>query len=193
MTEITTQESMGPAFGQEAGDPQAQPLPTGALDVLGTLFDMPTAVDERGLPVGEPVALPGWHVNSPWPITGWDAWRVNPSQPRRVFGGEQTVHYTFADEAAFLKALDGADLSEPAPAPDPKMVGIEFAGVRCSATQTDQNGLVAVITAYQLAKANFQPTVFQFANGNSLNITKDNIMQFVTVWMPFRQSFFKAA
>ncbi len=78
----------------------------------------------------------------------------------------------------------------PAPPPDPKMVGIEFQGVMCSATLYDQNGLLAILAAYQLQNAAFQPTRFEFANGNSLVITKDNIQAFIAVWMPFRQSFF---
>lgn len=78
----------------------------------------------------------------------------------------------------------------PAPPPNPKMVGIEFQGVMCSATRDDQNGLVAVLTDYQLETATFQPTRFEFANGNSLVITKDNIQAFIAVWKPFRKSFF---
>jgi hypothetical protein len=76
------------------------------------------------------------------------------------------------------------------PQPDPKLVGIEFEGVMCSASMYDQNGLLAILAAYQLQGANFQPTSFEFANGNSLVITKDNIQAFIAVWMPFRQSFF---
>jgi hypothetical protein len=74
-----------------------------------------------------------------------------------------------------------------------KLEGIEFDGVMCSATMEDQNGLVAVITAYQLTNAmggTFSPTVFSFANDNFLTITAENIMPFVSTWMPFRQSFF---
>jgi len=51
------------------------------------------------------------------------------------------------------------------PQPDPKLVGIEFQGVMCSATLYDQNGLLAILTAYQLQGAAFQPTRFEFANG----------------------------
>ena len=76
------------------------------------------------------------------------------------------------------------------PKPDPKLVGIEFEGVMCSATKSDQDGLVAVLVAYQLQGANFQPTKFEFANGNSLVITRENIQSFISIWMPFRQSFF---
>jgi hypothetical protein len=86
-------------------------------------------------------------------------------------------------EANAIRAAD-------APEPDPKLVGIEFEGVMCSATMYDQNGLLAVLTAYQLQGANFQPTRFEFANRNSLVITKDNIQAFIATWMPFRQSFF---
>lgn len=81
--------------------------------------------------------------------------------------------------------------ADPPPALDPKRVGIAFQGVMCSAMGDDQNGLVAVIVAYQIQKAAFQPTKFYFANGNTLTLTAQNIEQFTAVWMPFRQSFFK--
>jgi hypothetical protein len=81
--------------------------------------------------------------------------------------------------------------SDPPPPPDPKMVGIEFEGVMCSATRDDQNGLVAVIIAHQLQKTSFQPTEFKFVNGNRLLMTYENLPKFLAVWMPFRQSFFK--
>ncbi len=80
--------------------------------------------------------------------------------------------------------------ADPPPEPDPKLVGIEFDGVMCSATRDDQNGLVAVIIAYQMQGENFQPTEFYFANGNTLVLEAQNIEQFMAVWMPFRQSFF---
>ncbi len=81
--------------------------------------------------------------------------------------------------------------ADPPPAPDPKITGIEFDGVMCSATRDDQNGLVAVLVAYQIQKTAFQPTEFYFANGNNLVLTAQNIEPFTAVWMPFRQSFFK--
>lgn len=80
---------------------------TGALDVIGTLY-------QPGTP---PTALAGWHVNAPKAIGGWDAWRVTPQTPRRVFAGGETVCYTFADEPQFLAALAGADVSPPKPVP----------------------------------------------------------------------------
>lgn len=79
------------------------------------------------------------------------------------------------------------------PQPDPKLVGVLFEGVMCSATRDDQNGLVAVLTAYQLQGANFKPTKFYFENGNTLILTKDNLQAFIAVWMPFRQSFYEAS
>lgn len=79
---------------------------TGPLDVIGKLFTQPTDTT----PAAE---LPGWHVNAPWPIAGWDTYKVTPTTPRRVFGGQETVFYTFGAEADFLLALEAADLSPP--------------------------------------------------------------------------------
>lgn len=79
----------------------------------------------------------------------------------------------------------------PAPTPvDPKLVGIEFDGVMCSATAEDQAGLTAVLLAIQLQGDAFPPTRFDFANGNTLVITRANYQAFAAVWLPFRQSFF---
>jgi hypothetical protein len=75
---------------------------------------------------------------------------------------------------------------------DNKLIGVEFEGVMCSATRDDQNGLIAVITAWQLSQTAFKSVTFYFDNGNKLVITKDNIQAFIAVWMPFRQSFFEA-
>lgn len=81
--------------------------------------------------------------------------------------------------------------ADPPPPPDPKMVGVAFNGVMCSATKDDQNGLVAVLLAYQLQGQNFVPTEFLFSNGSKLVLTAQNMQSFIAVWMPFRQSFFK--
>ena len=77
-----------------------------------------------------------------------------------------------------------------APPPDPRMVGVEFEGVMCSATAEDQNGLVAVLTNIQIEGAEFKPTRFYFANGNTLVISLANYQALRSVWLPFRQSFF---
>jgi len=77
----------------------------GSLDVIGKLFTQPET--------GPSVELPGWHVNSPWPIAGWDAYKVTPTTPQRVFAGQPTTFYTFGAEADFLLALETADLSQP--------------------------------------------------------------------------------
>lgn len=79
----------------------------GPLDVIGVIFD----------DADPPAALPGWHVNSPWPIAAFAPNLVTPATPRRVFAGGQTVCYTFNSEAEFLAALEAADLSAPLPVP----------------------------------------------------------------------------
>lgn len=76
------------------------------------------------------------------------------------------------------------------PNADPKFVGVEFDGVMCSTTRDDQDGLTAVMMAYNMQSTAFPATKFYFANGNSLVLTKDNLQAFAAVWMPFRQSFF---
>ncbi len=84
----------------------------------------------------------------------------------------------------------------PEEAPNPKLVGVEFQGVMCSATGNDQNGLMAVFTAIQVQGAAFPATRFEFDNGNELVITagpEGNYQDFMDVWLPFRQSFFLAA
>jgi hypothetical protein len=77
--------------------------------------------------------------------------------------------------------------------PDPKMIGIEFDGVMCSATGNDQNGLNAVLTSINVQGAAFPATRFEFDNGNDLIITTANYQDFMAVWLPFRQSFYLAA
>jgi hypothetical protein len=73
-----------------------------------------------------------------------------------------------------------------------KLIGVEFEGVMCSASSQDQAGLMAVLLSIQMQGAAFKPTQFEFENGSKLVISLGNYQQFITVWMPFRQSFFVA-
>lgn len=87
------------------------------------------------------------------------------------------------------------DVAEACVSPDTwsdylKLQGVEIDGVMCSATKNDQSGLTAVLTAYQIAGAAFEPTRFRFENGNILVINKSNMKALIAAWMPFRQSFF---
>ncbi len=98
-----------------------------------------------------------------------------------------------SDYQAYQSWLAEGNTPEPADPPppaDPKLTGVNFEGVMCSATRDDQNGLVAVLTAKQLQGGAFKPTTFVFSNGSKLVITADNISALISVWMPFRQSFF---
>lgn len=74
-----------------------------------------------------------------------------------------------------------------------KLKGILFENVMCSATESDQNGLSAVLLKYTIAKMEnrrMNDINFKFSNGNLLTLTHDNIEAFDHVWTPFRQSFF---
>lgn len=84
------------------------------IDEIGTLYETLAPNAPEG---ARPAALPGWHVNATHAVPGWEAQRVAPATPRRVFGGIPTVFYTFASQAAFDAALAVADLTEPAPVP----------------------------------------------------------------------------
>jgi hypothetical protein len=67
-----------------------------------------------------------------------------------------------------------------------KLQGVEFEGVRCSATKEDFWGLSAI---KDWIKAGNQ-TSWEFDNGNKLLITSTNIDAFMAVWIPFRAQFF---
>lgn len=67
-----------------------------------------------------------------------------------------------------------------------KIEGVEFAGVMCSATKDDQFGLGSILPLVQQG----YEFNFHFENGNKLKINPDNVVAFMTVWVPFRESFF---
>lgn len=74
------------------------------LDIIGTLYaDAPEGY--------QPDALPGYNVNATHPVSGWEAQRVTPATPRRIFGGIPTVFYTFDDKESFDAFLEAADLT----------------------------------------------------------------------------------
>lgn len=72
------------------------------------------------------------------------------------------------------------------PAVDPKLVGVEFQGVMCSATKEDMWGLAAIAPWVQAGNN----TAFEFDNGNVLVLTPENYQEFTSVWGVFRASFF---
>ena len=93
------------------------------LDIIGTIYT-PGTYDAEGNVITKPTPTPGWHVNSPQPIEGWDAYKVEPATPLRVFAGHTTHFYSFADEAAFTAAAIEAGLIQPEPEPEPEMAGL---------------------------------------------------------------------
>jgi hypothetical protein len=78
-------------------------------DIIGTLYD-PPAIEG-----GEPVSLPGWHVNVTRRVMiqrpALEAWRVEPETLRRVWAGDDpddptvTVALKFDSEAEGRAAL----------------------------------------------------------------------------------------
>ena len=75
------------------------------IDPIGTLY---AALPPDATEGTQPAALPGWHVNTTHPVPGWEAQRVAPETPRRVFGGLDTCFYVFASKAEFELALASA-------------------------------------------------------------------------------------
>lgn len=95
-------------------------------------------------------------------------------------------NWVSSDDVAVQTLIDAY-----APTPS-KQEGVEFEGVLCSATSADQSGLMAVLMAIQIQGASFRPTRFEFENETSLVIHLGNYQKFMSVWVPFRQSFFVA-
>lgn len=91
------------------------------IDDIGPIFES-VASDASGSAIGQPAQIDGWHVNATHAVAGWEVYRVNPTYPRRVFGGAQTVFYTFASEREFLAMRKGADLSIPEIVPVPQSI-----------------------------------------------------------------------
>ena len=67
-----------------------------------------------------------------------------------------------------------------------KVNGIIFQGVMCSATKEDMWGLSAVDSLIKKGDT----VNFSFSNGNTVQLTLDNIESFNAIWWPFRVSFF---
>lgn len=72
--------------------------------------------------------------------------------------------------------------------PKKKLEGVEFEGVMCSATESDQNGLLAM---YPFIKSGQLSPNFNFENGTVLKLDSNNIDALLAVWSPFRESFFQ--
>jgi hypothetical protein len=82
--------------------------------------------------------------------------------------------------------------TEPKPKDDidriKKLEGVEFNGVKCSATKEDMWGLSSVEALVRSGTA----INFNFDSGEALLLTPINIDEFQAVWVPFRMSFFTA-
>lgn len=83
------------------------------MDIIGTIYT-PAVLDAEGNVITESQAIPGWHINTPEAVAGWEQHQVFPETPMRIYSGHDTVYYSFADEAEFTAAAIEAGLL-PAP------------------------------------------------------------------------------
>jgi hypothetical protein len=74
------------------------------MDIIGTMY---ASAEVEGQ---EPTALPGWHVNTPAPVPGWEAKQVTPATPMRVYAGHATYFYMFDSEEQFTEMAIAAGL-----------------------------------------------------------------------------------
>lgn len=68
-----------------------------------------------------------------------------------------------------------------------KLIGFNFQGVMCSATESDQNGLLGM---YQFIKSGQLSPNFKFENGARLPLNSGNIDALMAAFHPFRSQFF---
>jgi hypothetical protein len=87
------------------------------MDIIGIMYE-PSLVEGQ-----DPVVIPGYHVNTPEPVEGWEGKQVTPETPMRVYGGRPTFFYSFADEAEFTQMAIEEGLL-PAPEPEPVVADI---------------------------------------------------------------------
>jgi hypothetical protein len=140
-------------------------------------------VEDRMMEIRKPIYTATGNIDCEieHPHFGWIPFTASPDDAEE----HGRVIYAAALE------MDPAPYVAAPPAPiDPKLIGVEFDGIMCSATAQDQNGLAAVMLAIQLQGEAFQPTRFEFDNGSTLILTLANWQAFAAVWLPFRQSFF---
>lgn len=89
-------------------------------------------------------------------------------------------------EDGVSKILSYEDPGDPYESIKKKMEGIKFEGIMCSATSRDMWGLSSIKEWIKEGNS----TLFEFENGNKLELTPDNVSAFEQVWIPFRMSFF---
>lgn len=74
------------------------------MNIIGKIIDQPATLDDDGNVISEATFFSGFHVNTDHEITEWEAYRVYPKNPQRVYWGAETYHYRFESEAAFDRA-----------------------------------------------------------------------------------------
>lgn len=70
-------------------------------DVIGTIQKRTGGTDEN--PIYKEV--PGYHVNTTEPVPEWEKWRVEPSEPYRVFFNHPTYFYSFPGRAKWKEVF----------------------------------------------------------------------------------------
>lgn len=177
-----------PAWQRPRSDVELQPGEAAVVEVDGKLQTVENTTNEPMLVVGAmdmQAAHPFVDVSNPDCRIPSDAVAITADQHQALIEGQAAGKVIAADADGFPVLQD----PPPPPPADPKMVGVEFDGVMCSATTADAAGLLQVKAGIELMGAEFK-TKFAFANGNKLWMSASNFKDFMRVWVPFRNSFF---
>lgn len=127
-----------------------------------------------------------WAILDSGVVVGFTNEILADSCKREVFSDDVAIGWFF-NGTTFLTPQQAIQLNISDRAK--KLIGVAFNNIQCSATANDQNGLVAVKMRLQNAGQGWS-TMFEFENGNKLNLGAHNFSDFELVWIPFRESFF---
>ncbi|MDM8181250.1 hypothetical protein [Marinobacter salarius] len=84
------------------------------IKVIGTIVDTPAVLNEEGMVIIEPTYLPGWHVDTTYPVPELDIYLLDPQPTTRAhqFAGVRTYAYRFPDEQAWQQFVSDHSASD---------------------------------------------------------------------------------